>query len=379
MAKIEKSKKLLENMGDGQFNLDYITNIIENLEQCIAVIDLEKRIVLQNSMMMQQFSPAEGAIGKKLRTVMPRFWEEYRGQIWGDILVNDVIGNGQRRKLPRFPMKTCGNKIRYFDLKASPFTNNDAQIIGVILVMEDVTDNIHLENQLLRQARTASLANLGASIAHEIRNPLNSISLNIQLIKEWLQQPDYFSREEIFETVDNVVSEIQRLNDMIRYFLRFSRLPVPQLYADDLNECVRRALRLLTEQARQANVQISENYGKLPQIQLDRNQISQAIYNLCLNALQAMQEQGGGKLEVTTFSNKDYVVVEIKDNGPGLGNQVMDSLFDLFYSTKEDGSGLGLPIANQIVEHHQGRIVAENNLDYGSCFSIYLPVVSTEN
>ena len=92
-----------------------------------------------------------------------------------------------------------------------------------------------------------------------------------------------------------------------------------------------------------------------------------------------MKEQGGGRLEISTFQNKDYCLIEIKDNGMGFTPGALEKLFDLFFTTREEGSGLGLPIANQIIENHDGKLVAENNLDRGACFSIYLPVNSQHN
>ncbi len=354
--------------------LEYIENIIESMDQSIAVIDKNEQVVIWNSRMTHDFFDKTEVLQKRLRDIFPSFWQEYRGIVWGDILMHEVLRKGQHHNLARFPLQTKEAKIRYFDLKASPLKNNSGEILGIILILNDITDNIFMENQLLRHARTTSLANLGASIAHEIRNPLNSISLNIQLVKEWLANPDSSTSPEVIPTLDNVLNEIRRLNELIRYFLRFSKPPEPQLTLDDPNQAVEQALRLLMEQARKEHVEITRNLGKLPNIMMDRNQLSQSIYNICLNGIQALQQQGGGKLEITTLDHIGYVIIEIKDNGLGLSEEAQQNLFNLFFTTKEDGSGLGLAIANQIIERHDGRIVAENNLDRGACFSIYLPV-----
>ena len=355
---------------------EYLENILESLDQSIVVIDNQEKVVIWNSAMEELFFSKDDALGQRLSSLIPRFWEEYRGLIWGKIFVNEVLKQGCNRQSSRFPLQVKGKKIRYFDLKGTPLRTVEGNILGAILVMNDITDNLFLENQLLRQARTTSLANLGASIAHEIRNPLNSISLNIQLFKEWLLEPEEASQEEMIETLDNVLGEIHRLDELIRYFLRFSRPPDPLLEPQDPNVSVQQAITLLEEQARKSDVEIISCYNKLPKVALDRNQLSQAIYNLSLNAIQALKEQGGGKLEILTQDNNDYVIIEIKDNGLGLASEEKDKLFDLFFTTKEDGSGLGLPIANEIVERHNGKIVAENNLDRGACFTIYLPPIT---
>ncbi len=358
--------------------IDYMENLVESIAQNIVVIDDQGRIVIWNSHMEMQFCPKEKAIGKSLKEIFPTFWEEFKGKVWGHILRENIIQKGESSELLRYPLNTTLKKIRYFDLKASPLRNrSQKKILGCIIVMEDVTHRIYLETQLLRHARTTSLANLGASIAHEVRNPLNSISLNIQLIREGLKIPESSSREEMLEIAEYVLEEIQRLNQIIHHFLKFSRPPEPYMKRQDLNETIRHVVQVIREEARQSRVEINLHLDDLPKLNLDRNQFSQALYNIAINAIQAMREQGGGILEFTTMNIKDYILLEIRDNGPGFQVDDPSELFDLFFSTKEEGTGLGLAIANQIIERHEGRIVAENNLDLGACFSIYLPLEPT--
>lgn len=357
--------------------VEYVNNILESLDQQIVVVDTNRHVVFYNPQTENLFGPFQQAIDRPLTELFPAFLEEYRGEMWHQTLMHNVLTLGETREILGFPLPSKDQKIRYFDVKGVPLRDKKKKIIGAILVMNDVSNRIQLENQLLRQARTTSLANLGASVAHEVRNPLNSISLNIQLIKEGIEGPNKFSREETVEILENAIIEIKRLNDIIRCFLEFSRPPAPQMMAEDPNVSVRQALCLLTKEALQADVVVIENLGQLPRVPLDRNQLAQAVYNICLNAIQEMREQGGGKLEVTTLAYKDYILLEFKDNGPGIGPGIKERLFELFYTTKEAGSGLGLAIANQIVETHEGRIVAENNIDRGACFSIYLPIHSS--
>ena len=319
--------------------------------------------------MESQFFKKKEVLDKPLQSIFPTFWEEFRGLVLGEILLDNVLRQGKSCELSRFPLYTASQKVRYFDLKASPLKSRDKkQIIGSIVVFHDVTDKIHLENRLLRHARTTSLANLGASVAHEIRNPLNSISLHIQLIKEGLEIPEESSIEELAEITGHVLNEIRRLNEIITYFLEFSRPPTPSMQPSDLNEVVEKVVKLISEDARLANVKIVTNQRELPYTNLDVHLFSQAIYNIVLNGIQAMREQGGGVLEITTIYNQEYILLEIRDNGPGIQSDDPSKLFDLFFTTKEGGTGLGLPIANQIVEQHEGRMVAENNLDRGGLF-----------
>jgi PAS domain S-box-containing protein len=376
MAKRVSLNQIFAQEVPAETYVEYVKDILESLGQPIVIIDIKQQVVFANSQTELLFGPIHEMIGNPVTKMFPAFAEEYRGKVLAYILTHEVLEMGETGEILGFPLATKDQKLRYFDVKANPLRDKKKKVLGAILVMNEVTNRIQLENQLLRQARTSSLANLGASVAHEVRNPLNSISLNIQLIKEGIDGPHKFSREEAVEILNNAITEIKRLNDIIRYFLEFSRPPAPQMVAEDPNVSVRQALFLLTKEAQQSDVVVIENLGLLPRIPLDRNQLAQAIYNICLNAIQEMRKQGGGKLEVTTLANKDYILLEFRDNGSGIAPGINERLFELFYTTKEDGSGLGLAIANQIVETHEGRIVAENNIDRGACFSIYLPVGS---
>jgi signal transduction histidine kinase len=293
--------------------------------------------------------------------------------------MKDVLGRGRAVQQRRLPQPTREGSIRVYDLKAFPLQIEGVPRAGAVIVRHDVTRRIRLEEQLVRHARTSSLARLGAAVAHEIRNPLNSISMNLQLIQEWVGEGEEIPREEVVETVEVVRDEIRRLDRIIKDFLQFSRPPAPRVRPEEPATVVDSTLRLIGEEARRSGVAVvREIDANLPPVRMDRDQFSQALYNLVLNAIQEMPD--GGTLTVGIRRGKDFVQYTVRDTGPGLAPQEeKDRLFDLFFSTKEGGHGLGLAIANRIVERHGGRLVAENHPEGGAEFSIYLPLGSIES
>ncbi|MBI4617094.1 MAG: PAS domain-containing protein [Planctomycetes bacterium] len=348
-------------------------SLVENIDLDIFVINQEGVIYIWNRSLEDAVCPRHEAIGRHFWEVFPGFTEEFQGKVWGDRVMVEVLEEGRVVEQSRYPQKTRDGQIRIYDLKAFPLALDEKRWGGAVVVRHDVTDRIQLEEQLVRTARTSSLAQLGASIAHEIRNPLNSISLNLQLITELVTGPGEVPRQELVETAKLVKSEIDRLNRIIKDFLQFARSPQTRARPESVPELLEYSSRLLGEEARRSGVRIVlEVDHDLPPVEIDRDQISQALYNLMLNSIQEMP--GGGTLVAGARRGRDFLSLYVRDTGPGIAAEEKDRLFDLFYSTKEGGTGLGLAIAHRIVEGHKGRIVAENHPEGGALFTIYLPL-----
>jgi len=372
----EEQEIALEGTGDTLYQVMTRRDYIESLENVLDSIALEifvinsAGIVIVWNRNMSKWCEREDALGSLFWEAMPLFLEEYEGYQLGESIMQGVIGEGRTIDLPRYPQRLRSGKLVVCDLKAYPLRGRGEAILGAVVVMNDITEQILLEQQLVRHARTTSLANLGANMAHEIRNPLNSIKLNIELIQEGLKGPSP-NHDNLAETADLVREEAVRLNELITHFLEFARPSEPKLTLASPVEAAEFAMRLLAEEAKRAQVEIERDLHELPDAMIDRQQLSQAVYNIALNAIQLMEP--GGKLTVRSRSRPDYLLIQVQDTGPGIPPENVDKLFDLFYSNREGGTGLGLPTANRIIETHGGRLVAENAETGGAIFSIYLP------
>jgi signal transduction histidine kinase len=223
-------------------------------------------------------------------------------------------------------------------------------------------------------ARLVELSKLAGGLAHEIRNPLSAVTLNLQLLDEDLGKPevngDIVRRSR--KRIQSVREEVRRLSDVLDDFLRFARMPRPELIPTDLNRVVADVLRFLSPEIRRNKVTLRVSYGDLPQSLMDANLIKQALLNVFLNAQQAMPD--GGEIMVRTAINGDELHVTVADTGAGVPPEVQARLFEPYFSTKPKGSGLGLSQVKRIVEEHGGRVEFFSEPQKGSCFTLAFPV-----
>lgn len=227
------------------------------------------------------------------------------------------------------------------------------------------------ERQQLR-SQYAEIAALAGGLAHEIKNPLSTIGLNLELLAEDLQASDSPRDHRLLRKVETIRRECARLEQILNAFLQFARVGELQREESSLNAEVEDFLAFFQPTAQEQGIELSRHLaGDLPPVHLDRALLRQVLLNLALNALQAMP--GGGLLEVQTHLRDGRVLLEIIDNGRGMEPSTREKMFDPFYSTKSGGSGLGLPTVRKIVEAHGGAISCDSEPGRGTRFTISLP------
>jgi len=228
-----------------------------------------------------------------------------------------------------------------------------------------------LQRKLLDQY--TEIARLAGGLAHEIKNPLSTIRLNMELLAEDFGQPESLRERRALAKVETVQRECQRLQDLLDDFLNFAKAHRLKLQPSDLNQQVKRVLDFFRPKAAEAGIEVVDYLAvDLPSVQLDREAFHAALLNLVLNAEQAMPE--GGQLVVRTYGTADGVALDLIDTGCGMNEETRSQIFDAFFSTKRGGSGLGLPTARKIVEAHGGLIALQSELGHGSQFTIRLPM-----
>jgi signal transduction histidine kinase len=217
------------------------------------------------------------------------------------------------------------------------------------------------------------IAQLAGGLAHEIKNPLSTIGLNIELLAEDLAQDESPRSRRALAKIAVVQRECQRLQDLLNDFLTFARVRKPRLEFSYLNEEVKRLLDFFRPKAEEAKIEVvSYLQSDLPGVLLDRETFQSALWNLVINAQQAMP--AGGQLVVSTEATPRGVALHLIDTGGGMDERTRSKVFQAFYSTKSGGSGLGLPIARKIVEAHGGSIRVESEPGRGTQFTMELPV-----
>jgi signal transduction histidine kinase len=227
------------------------------------------------------------------------------------------------------------------------------------------------ETRRLRD-QNAELAQLAGGLAHEIRNPLSTIRLNLDLLAEDLQHAESPRERRLLQRIDRVRKETHRLEAFLEDFLRYARVQDLHRQPTDLNSVIDSLRDFFEPQATAQGVVIRTQYDEdLPRVDLDVDVFEQALFNLIRNAQLAMPQ--GGELILTTRRENDNVVLDVIDTGCGIPTDVIPRVFEAFFSTRTGGTGLGLPTARKIVEAHSGTISLESELGKGSKFTIRLP------
>ena len=229
------------------------------------------------------------------------------------------------------------------------------------------------EHALNLRLQYAEISQLAGGLAHEIRNPLSTMSLNLDLLAEDFQQAESPRDRRVLQKIERLRRESQRLQDILENFLRFARAQDLRLETAELNVVVEELRDFFEPQAMTQGIVIRTQYEPdLPRSSLDVDLFKQALLNLILNAEHAMPH--GGELILTTRRDGPTAVIEVTDTGIGMTEDVRARVFDAFYSTRPGGSGLGLPTTRKIIEAHGGTIRVRSEPGKGSQFTIRLPL-----
>jgi signal transduction histidine kinase len=235
------------------------------------------------------------------------------------------------------------------------------------IIQEDVR---RLEADRALTAKLAAMGELASGVAHEIRNPLNAISVIIQRLKrEFEPKKDH---AEYRELTDVIQKETDRIDKSVKQFLTLARPPVLNKSISDINDCVRQAAALYEPCASRKNCQLHITTGDIPNLNIDKELCKQAIVNLFDNALSAVDHDG--HITVTTYRKGKTLYLDVADNGSGIPDDKKERIFDLYYTTKPTGTGIGLPTVLRIVKEHGGRVEVLDNPGGGALFRLELPL-----
>jgi len=243
---------------------------------------------------------------------------------------------------------------------------------GAVVILRDVTHDREHEAQALESERLQALMLLSAGMAHEIGNPLNSLTIHLQLIGRELDALPEAERANLRGLLDVAQKEVARLDHIVTQFLRAVRPTPPQLEPASIRAVLEDTLEFLQHEIRDRDVLVEvDSEEPLPDVLLDRNQIRQAFFNLIRNAIQAMAN--GGLLKIQLRRHDRCVAVAFKDTGPGIAPERLANMFEPYSSTKAEGSGLGLMIVQRIVRDHGGQLEVRSEPRAGTTFTLFLP------
>jgi PAS domain S-box-containing protein len=246
---------------------------------------------------------------------------------------------------------------------------------GTVLTSHDITERKKLEQQLLHSERLATIGEMSAKVAHEIRNPLSSISLNTELLYDEISKDDGEEKSDAENLIQSILNEVDTLTEMSDEYLRFARFPRLDTKPVSVNNVLIELSKFFNKERLQRGIALKENYAPdLPLILLDINQIKQAFLNILKNSFEAMPD--GGKISISTRLKDDNIVVSITDTGSGINKEDVQRVFDPFYSAKVNGTGLGLALTMKTIEGHRGEIICKSTIDKGTTMVISFPIES---
>jgi PAS domain S-box-containing protein len=346
---------------------DFNENIVESINVGVMAVDLQDRIESWNSQMEVTYAqPRWQVVGRSLSEVFPAaFVEEFYR-----VRQNPGIHN-----LYKFRLGTPTGESRIVNVAIAPLVTRKFNVVGRLVIMDDITERIELEVQLTQADKLSSIGLLAAGVAHEVNTPLAVISSYTQMLAKQLQ-----SDPQKAGLLEKITRQTFRASEIVNNLLNFSRTTGAELTELSLNKVIADTLALLEHQFKVAHIQVQpELYEDLPLIQGNAGRLQQVFLNLFLNAKDAMT--GGGVLKVATM-NGEVVSVRVSDTGSGIAQENIQRIYDPFFTTKTSpaegqnrGTGLGLSVTYGIIQEHAGNIRVESRPGEGTTFTLDFPLI----
>ena len=345
-----------------------IETVFNSIQEGIVVTDATGRITYVNDAACELFGfDAESSIGKRLD-------ERVRGLDW-TALANSTGAVSRDMEL-FYPAN------RFINFYIVPLlierqatrerAKGPAEPAGHAMILRDITESRRSTEKTLESERFNALTLLAAGVAHEIGNPLNSLHIHLQLMERKVRQLEGAIAQELQESIDIARSEISRLDSIVTQFLKAIRPSKPQLQTEHVNAIVEEAVRFFAPEIEARDIVVEQELrSDLPTVELDRDQMKQAFYNVIKNSFEAMKRRG--ILRIRTDRDDTHVLVSFTDTGGGMSAESLRHVFEPYFTTKTSGSGLGLLIVRRIVREHGGELAIESSEGAGLTLTIRLP------
>jgi len=347
---------------------DRITAMMKVIHEGLLIIDLNMKIVTYNDYLLdilgvRERSDPTGSLYQIFQK-NPKLVEIYRR-------AKDPLTHTVRKVLT---LRLLDDKVVNIQLNTVAITDQ-GNVTGIIFYIKNLGIIQELEKNLHRSMKFGVISKLASSVGHEIRNPLSSLAIHSGVVENLVSKAikDERSLTKIKKSLSILNSEVERIDKIIDQFFNLAKSDEIELTCENINDLLLEVVELVMQQASEKNVNIYEQFtDNLPMIYLSKDQMKQVIINLILNSFDSMPK--GGDLYLMTNYNDGHVRISVKDTGQGIPAEIRDQIFELYYSTKPSGGGIGLAVSKQIVEIHEGNISFSSEKGQGTTFSIELPI-----
>lgn len=356
---------------------DYNENIVESLSVGILAVDLDDRVESWNTQLELVFGISRSqANGRKLDELLPASliaeFEKHRGETGIENVYKFKLRASEFPKEFR-PTDASLERERLVNLAIAPLVAKNFRPIGRLVIFDDVTERVELEEQVVRADKLSSIGLLAAGVAHEVNTPLAVISSYAQMLAKQVEQSGAENGNEA-KILGKITAQTFRASEIVNSLLNFSRTSGSELTPTDVNRTIEDTLGLVAPQLRTAAVTVEKHLNAGLLAQANAGKLQQVFLNLVLNARDAMPH--GGTLSIATNESVDGVVeVRVSDSGVGISEAMQRRIFDPFFTTKgpQRGTGLGLAVTYGIVQEHSGTITVDSTPGHGTTFTIELP------
>ncbi len=349
----------------------FLETVFNAIQEGIIVTDTAGRITYLNDAACELFGlNGDDSLGKLLN-------ERVRGLDWKSLAQNQ--GPLSRDMEIFYP---ANRFINFYIVPLSiepradegqkPVAEDANSHVGYAMILRDITESRRTAEQTLESERLNALTLLAAGVAHEIGNPLNSLHIHLQLIDRKIRELDPVARKSLEESIGIARTEIARLDSIVTQFLRAIRPTRPNLAPENVNSIVEESVRFFAPEIKDRDVVVEQELrSDLPILQLDRDQMKQAFYNIIKNSLEAMKRRG--ILRIRSDMDESHVLIRFSDTGGGISAEHLSHVFEPYFTTKPTGSGLGLLIVRRIVREHGGELSVESTEGKGLTVTVRLP------
>jgi two-component system, sporulation sensor kinase E len=364
--KLEDAYRTLEERAMQLITIqDYTTAIVRSVTSGVITVGPDGSIATLNPAAERMLGAGEDEA--VARTIKSMFRDD--GGFAAD--VGKVLDGRVPRTLREVTLVTRAGRTLHAQTSVSRMRDVGGRKLGAVVTMEDLSEIKALTDQLIRADRLAAMGELTAGVAHEVRNPLGIIRASVQLMED-----AECDRKRVHEAAEVIKHEIDRLDRVIKALLDFGRPASPSMRTVDVRRVLEEVVLFTRKFADRSHVGIVEEYDEdVPEVMGDPEQLKQVFVNLISNAVQSMADDGGA-LTVSIGHEDDFVFVRFVDTGPGITPDYIGKVFDPFFSTRDDGTGLGLTIVHRIVDEHGGHIEVTSDPGTGTAFTVHLPAIT---